>query len=59
MAAVFCFQHYEAHQRPVTKAEYYQSLNENGYKALMVEIETALRKYLPKHLLHQGDEKKY
>jgi len=57
-AAVFCFQHYDAHKRPVTKAEYYRYLNENGYKALMVETETALRKSLPKHLLHQGDDKK-
>jgi hypothetical protein len=57
-AAVFCFQHYEAQQRPVTKAEYYQFLNEHGYKALMVETEAALRKILPKYLLHQGDDKK-
>ena len=57
-AAVFCFQQYEAQRRPVTKAEYYQFLNEHGYKALMVETEAALRKILPKHLLHQGDDKK-
>ena len=57
-AAVFCFQHYEAHGRPATKAEYYQFLHEHGYKALMVETEAALRKILPKHLLHQGDDKK-
>jgi len=57
-AAVFCFQHYEAHGRPATKAEYYQFLNKNGYNSLMIETETALRKILPKHLLHQGDDKK-
>jgi hypothetical protein len=57
-AAVFCFQHYEAHGRPATKAEYHQFLREHGYKSLMVEIEAALRKILPKHLLHQGDDKK-
>ena len=57
-AAVFCFQYYEANKRPVTKAEYYQFLSEHGYKSLMVETEAALRKILPKHLLHQGDDKK-
>lgn len=54
-AAVFCFEHYQKTEKPVTRDEYKAALGERGYGLLMVEADELFRKIMPPEVLHRGD----